>query len=57
MSEETKADYLRSRGWYTLWSEDNWLDGSQTYSNPDWAGMTTDAAYIQAKKKDLRGLK
>jgi hypothetical protein len=45
-----KAQWLRDNGWYTAWSEDNWLQRDEEYSNPDWAGMSTEHAYEYAMK-------
>ena len=43
-----KVQWLMDNGWYTLWSDDNWLQRDRKYSNPDWAGMSTENAYEYA---------
>jgi hypothetical protein len=45
-----KQQWLKENGWYTLWSEDNWLQQDKEYSNPDWAGMSKEHAYEYAMK-------
>jgi hypothetical protein len=45
-----KQQWLRDNGWRTSWSEDNWLQRDEEYSNPDWAGMSTEHAYEHAMK-------
>lgn len=42
---EEKREWLKEHGWYQLWNEDNWLKSGVNYSNPDWAGMSTESAY------------
>lgn len=47
---EEKAQYLRDNGWYTAWSENNWLQEGIKYNNPDWAGKSTEQAYEYATR-------
>lgn len=50
MTIQEKTQYLKDNGWHTAWSEDNWLQQDETYTNPDWAGMSTEKAYEYAIK-------
>ena len=58
MTHKEKSKFLKENGWYTLWSDDNWLESDKEYSNPDCAGMTTDQAYdeemLKWKHNELR---
>lgn len=47
---EEKRDWLKNNGWYSLWSEDNWLQKDKHYNNPDCAGMSTEKAYEYANE-------
>lgn len=40
---------LKQNGWYTLWSEDNWLQENKSYTNPDWSGISTHDAFNRFK--------
>ena len=51
---EDKAQYLRDNGWYTAWSENNWLQEGIEYTNPDWAGKSTEQAYEYAMRMNLK---
>lgn len=51
---EEKALILRSHGWETLWSEDNWIKSvwrEDRRLNLDWAGSSTDNAFEQVMKE------
>ena len=52
MTIEEKAEYLRSMGWTDLWHEDNWIDTTKEYGNPDWAGTSLDKAYQYVKENE-----
>lgn len=47
-------EFLNSRGWHTLWSEDNWVH--QSAQNPDWAGVSMEQALAFEKEKDMTAL-
>jgi hypothetical protein len=49
MTIEKMREYLKQNGWYQLWSDDNWLQEGVNYTNPDWAGMSTEMAYKYVK--------
>lgn len=44
-THEEKSQYLRTHGWHTLWSEDNWIEEGIEHQNLDHAGCSTDVAY------------
>jgi len=46
IDKKLKEDFLRSKGWTTVWHDDNWVDNQ----NPDLAGTTLDKAYQYAKE-------
>lgn len=45
-----KRDHLKSLGWRTLWSEDNWIHESWIgkVANIDWAGVSLEDAFNQS---------
>lgn len=45
LTTEDKAKILKENGWYQLWSEDNWLERDKSYTNIDWAGLSTKEAF------------
>lgn len=47
---DRKAQFLKDRGWETLWSDDNWVKTGwyETIANIDWAGLCTHKAYEKA---------
>lgn len=46
IDKKLKQDFLRAKGWSTVWHDDNWVDNR----NPDLAGTTLDKAYQYAKE-------
>ncbi|MBF0577718.1 hypothetical protein [Dysgonomonas sp. GY617] len=55
MTEKEKRDYLFSKGWTTLWNEDNWVHrGIMQGANLDWCGVSLRSALeIQKQKESL----
>lgn len=54
---EQMALILKSNGWCTLWSEDNWIKQSWLTDrkiNVDWAGMNIYRAYDYFMNEELR---
>lgn len=51
---ETPEEFLKARGWRTLWSEDNWVH--QSAQNPDWAGVSKETALSFEREKDMTAL-
>ena len=49
-----KRIYLLNHGWKQGWTNEDWLLKNKTYSNSDWAGMTTDQAYRYQKQLEKR---
>ena len=45
INKEEMISLVKSRGWYTVWNEDNWINPST--SNRDWGGRSLRAAYQQ----------
>lgn len=45
VTREEMVSLVKSRGWYSMWNEDNWLSPSTT--NKDWGGMSLKSAYQQ----------
>ena len=42
MDDKQKKELIESKGWYTLWNEDNWVHPSMT--NKDYCGVDIDSA-------------
>lgn len=45
INKEEMISLVKSRGWKTIWNEDNWV--SPSTSNRDWGGRSLRAAYQQ----------
>ena len=45
VTREEMVSLVKSRGWYSMWNEDNWNSPSTT--NKDWGGRSLKAAYQQ----------
>lgn len=48
--ERDMAIILEKNGWYTLWSNDYWLEKAIKYSNPDMAGVNIIDAFNKFKR-------
>lgn len=53
MNNESKTEYLKSKGWFTMWSPNNWLHAEiMDDLTLDSGGVGLDTAYkIQKKRK------
>jgi hypothetical protein len=45
VTREEMVSLVKSRGWYSMWNEDNW--NSPETANSDWGGRSLKAAYQQ----------
>ena len=45
VTREEMVSLVKSRGWYSMWNEDNW--NSPETTNLDWGGRSLKAAYQQ----------
>lgn len=45
INKEEMISLVKSRGWYSVWNEDNWI--SPSTSNRDWGGRSLRSAYQQ----------
>lgn len=45
VTREEMVSLVKSRGWYSVWNEDNW--NSLETTNLDWGGRSLKAAYQQ----------
>ena len=45
INKEEMISLVKSRGWITIWNEDNWI--SPSTPNRDWGGRSLIAAYQQ----------
>lgn len=49
----TKEEFLKSHGWRTQWTEDDWFDITETFT--ERGGITTDQAYaIELRRERQR---
>jgi len=52
ITKTDKIDYVKSKGWTTLWNEDNWVHyGLMSGANIDRCGISLDMAYEAALKQ------
>ncbi|CAL2094758.1 hypothetical protein [Tenacibaculum sp. 190524A02b] len=53
-TQEQKKEYLISKGWKTLWNENNWIHyGIMSGANIDCCGLNIEDAYqCQMKQKN-----
>ena len=45
LTREEKIAFIKANGWFSMWSEDNWLTSKE--SNRDWGGRSLESAYQQ----------
>ena len=45
VTREEMVSFVKSRGWYSMWNENNW--NSPETTNLDWGGRSLKAAYQQ----------
>ncbi len=45
LTREEKIEFIKARGWFSMWSDNNWL--SSSVSNRDWGGRSLESAYQQ----------
>jgi hypothetical protein len=45
LTREQKIVFIKSNGWFSMWSEDNWLTSRE--GNHDWGGRSLESAYQQ----------
>jgi hypothetical protein len=45
LTREQKIAFIKSNGWFSMWSEDNWLTSRE--GNHDWGGRSLESAYQQ----------
>jgi hypothetical protein len=50
--KESKINYLKSKGWNYLSTEENWVDGNRIYNYPDWVGVSLDSAFNHVKNNE-----
>ena len=43
---KSKIDYLTSKGWKHLLTENNWVDTNKIYNLPDWVGLSLEEAFV-----------
>ena len=45
LTREEKIAFIKANGWFSMWSEDNWLTSRQ--NSHDWSGRSLESAYQQ----------
>lgn len=50
--KQTKINYLKSKGWNYLSTDENWVDGNRVYNYPDWTGVSLESAFNHVKNNE-----
>ena len=45
LTREEKIAFIKANGWFSMWSEDNWL--TSRLNSHDWGGRSLESAYQQ----------
>ena len=45
LTREEKIAFIKANGWFSMWSEDNWL--TSRLNSHDWGGRSLASAYQQ----------
>lgn len=54
LTKNEKKEYIKSKGWTTLWNENNWVHYTiMAGANIDYCGIDLDGAYDCQKKQEV----